>query len=247
MSMKSVLLVDEDVKLHEVLGDHLARHRIELTFRHDGEQGLEAARYGEYNLMLLGAMLPGIDGFEVLRRLRTFSSLYVMLLTTRADVADRIRGLQVGADDHLAKPFDVEELVARVCAILRREALRLPLPAGSDIPRLQRADFTIDFASRTVSYKNETLTLTNIELSLLQTFLESPGVVLTREDLVARVFQRPFHPLDRSLDMYISRLRRKLRSATPAGDHIKTIRSAGYLFSAADSSFPSAYPPLVTE
>ncbi len=127
--------------------------------------------------------------------------------------------------------------VARINAILRRGVPRVaPVAGTSSRPKLQRGGLTIDFAARTVCRGDVQLDLTAIEISLLETFLLSPGVVLSREDLVTRVFQRPFHPLDRSLDMYVSRLRRKLHSATPLGNHIKTIRSAGYLFSVADSN-----------
>lgn len=236
--MRPVLIVDDDVKLSAMLRDFLALQDIELTSCYDGKQGLEVAQAGHHELMLLDVMLPGMDGFEVLRRLRTFSDIYVLLLTARGEAADRVRGLQLGADDYLSKPFDAEELAARIHAILRRGTpSRLASTSASlPKPKLQRGGLTIDFASRTVSYGKRLLDLTAIELSLLETFLLSPGVVLTREDLVARVFQRPFHPLDRSLDMYVSRLRRKLHSATPLGDHIKTIRSSGYLYSSADPS-----------
>jgi two-component system response regulator CpxR len=230
--MRPVLIVDDDVKLCDMLRDYLARHDIELTARHEGGQALEAAHSARHELMLLDVTLPGIDGFEVLRRLRTFSNICVILLTARGDAADRVRGLQLGADDYLPKPFDVEELVARIHAILRRSVPRPAATAAlSAKPTLQREGLTIDFASRSVLYRNTLLELTNIEISLLEMFIQSPGVVLTREELVTRVFQRPFHPLDRSLDVYVSRLRRKLQSATPLGNHIKTIRSSGYLFS----------------
>ncbi len=243
--MRPVLIVDDDVKLCDMLRDYLARHDIELMSCYDSTKGLEAARVQSYDLMLLDVMLPGIDGFEVLRRLRMFSDLYVLLLTARGEAADRVRGLQLGADDYLPKPFDVEELVARIHAILRRSIPRLATTTThSSKPTLQRDGLTIDFASRTVLYRNTLLELTNIEISLLEMFMQSPGIVLTREELVVRVFQRPFHPLDRSLDMYVSRLRRKLQSATPLGNHIKTIRSSGYLFSTAESE-PTSVRSLV--
>ena len=207
--MRPILIVDDDVKLSAMLRDFLARQEIESTTCYDGKQALEAVRAGQHELMLLDVMLPGMDGFGVLQRLRTFSDIYVLLLTARGDAADRVRGLQLGADDYLPKPFDAEELVARIHAILRRGIPRQASAAPSfGKPKLQRGGLTIDFASRTVTYGSMLLDLTAIELSLLETFLQSPGVVLTREDLVARVFRRPFHPLDRSLDMYVSRLRR---------------------------------------
>src|SRR5438067_5225361 len=233
--MRSVLIIDDDVKLCTMLREYLARHEIDLEIRHHGKSGLEAAFAGQYDLVLLDVTLPGIDGFEVLQRLRKSSDLCILLLTARGDAADRIRGLQLGADDYLPKPFDPEELVARIRAIIRRGAPRFlsslsnPVDHGRHLTRL-----TVDGASRTARYGTNRLDLTDIELSLLETFLQSPGVVLTREDLVARIFQRPFHPLDRSLDMHVSRLRRKLRTATPLGDHIKTVRSSGYLFSTVD-------------
>ena len=236
--MRSVLLVDTDAKLQGLLGATLAHHRITLTPRDDGAQGLEAARTGQYDLMLLDAMLPGMDGFEVLWRLRAFSDLSVILLSAGGETADRVRGLQMGADDFLSKPFEVEELVARIHAVLRRSGPRHPGKPPDSAKQKPRRGFSIDFATRTVSYKEETLRLTEVELSLLDTFLRSPGVVLTREELAVRVFQRPYHPLDRSLDVYVSRLRRKLQSATALGDLIKTIRSSGYLFAGFDSNLP---------
>jgi two-component system response regulator CpxR len=226
-----------------MLSAYLKHHDIALTARHDGERGLEAAHSAVHELMLLDLTLPRIDGFEVLRRLRTFSNICVLLLSARGESADRVRGLQLGADDYLSKPFDVEELVARIDAILRRGVSRSPsTTAFSPKPKLQCAGLTIDFASRMVLYGQSILNLTDIEFSLLEKFLQSPGVVLTREELVCDVFQRPFHPLNRSLDVYVSRLRRKLHSATPLGNRIKTIRSSGYLFSYAE---PNDYQPEV--
>jgi DNA-binding response OmpR family regulator len=230
--LRSVLIVDDDVRLAEMLQDYLVRHEIALTARHDGLRGLEAARTGQYDLMLLDVMLPDIDGLEVLRRLRTVSDMYVLLLSARGEAADRVLGLRLGADDYLPKPFNPEELVARIGAILRRGTARRSSTADAP-PRLALDGLSIDLDSHAAFYEGHILELTNIELQLLESFLESPGIVLTREDLMMRVFQRAFHPLDRSLDMYVSRLRRKLRSATPLGERIKTIRSLGYLFSTA--------------
>lgn len=232
--MRSVLIVDDDTKLCEMLQGYFACHDIEVSVRHDGECGLEEVGQGSYDLMLLDVMLPGIDGFEVLRRLRKFSDVYVLLLTARGDSADRVCGLRLGADDYLPKPFDVEELLARIDAIMRRTSAR-NFAGSAGQSKLVRAGMSLDLTERTAAYGEEILDLTDIEYSLLAAFLQSPGVVLTREELVQQVFQRPFHPLDRSLDMYVSRLRRKLRLATPLGNHIKTIRSSGYLFSTVDS------------
>lgn len=231
--MTPVLIVDDDTRLTEILTDYLAHHGIALTARHDGVEGLEAARSGGYELMLLDVMLPGIDGLEVLQRLRSGSDMYVLLLTARGEPADRVLGLRLGADDYLPKPFNPEELVARIAAILRRGPAQRSRSAEFLPPRLEVDGLAVDRDGHAAFYGGAILGLTNIELALLVSFLESPGVVLTREDLMVRVFRRAFHPLDRSLDMYVSRLRRKLRDTTPLGERIRTIRSTGYIFSTA--------------
>jgi two-component system, OmpR family, response regulator CpxR len=171
----------------------------------------------------------------VLERIRTYSDLSVLLLTARGEAADRIHGLKLGADDYLPKPFDPDELVARIRAILRRSALRTPMtPAKGIGNRLFVGGLSVDLVARSARYKGISLDLTDIELALLEAFMQSPGVVLDREELMLRVFQRPFHPLNRTLDMHVSRLRKKLHSATTLGNLIKTIRSSGYLFSTMD-------------
>jgi two-component system response regulator CpxR len=185
--------------------------------------------------MLLDVTLPDVDGFEVLQRLRVYSDLSVLLLTARGHAADRIRGLQLGADDYLPKPFDPDELVARIRAILRRSgASTAALPTPGAHRRLSLGGLMVDPASRSAKYREHHLDLTDIELSLLEMFIQSPGVVLTREDLVVRIFERAFHPLNRNLDMHVCRLRRKLNSASVGGNPIKTVRNAGYLFSFTD-------------
>ena len=233
--MNSVLIIDDDVKLGTMLREYLEQHEIRLEVCHNGELGLEAASTGQFDLILLDVTLPDIDGFEVLQRLRVYSSLSVMLLTARGQAADRIYGLQLGADDYLPKPFDPEELVARIRAIIRRSAPHfLPPALPGKRGRLSLGGLMIDLTSRSAKYREHHLDLTEIELSLLESFLQAPGVVLTREDLVVRIFERPFQPLNRNLDMHVCRLRKKLSSASIAGNPIKTIRSAGYLFSSTD-------------
>lgn len=233
-TMNSVLIVDDDVKLGVMLREYLERHEIQLEMRHTGKMGLKAASTGNFDLMLLDVTLPDIDGFEVLQRLRANSELSVLLLTARGEAADRIRGLELGADDYLPKPFDPNELVARIRAILRRSASRpAAFSAKDNDHHLSLGGLVLDRSSQTASYKGTELDLTSIEHALLQEFLQSPGVVLSREDLVCRLFERPFHPLNRNLDMHVCRLRKKLHSATLLGNPIKTIRSSGYLLSTA--------------
>jgi DNA-binding response OmpR family regulator len=233
--MNSVLIIDDDVKLGTMLRAYLERHQIRLEICYNGELGLEAASKGQYDLMLLDVTLPDVDGFEVLQRLRVYSDLAVLLLTARGHAADRVRGLQLGADDYLPKPFDPDELVARIGAILRRTgASTAASPASGAHRRLSLGGLVVDLASRSAKYREHHLDLTDIEISLLEVFIQSPGVVLAREDIVGRVFKRPFHPLNRNLDMHVCRLRRKLNSASAGGNPIKTVRNAGYLFSFAD-------------
>jgi len=231
--MNSVLIIDDDVKLGTMLREYLEPRNIQLEIRHNGELGLEAADSGNFDLVLLDVMLPDVDGFEVLRRLRGYSELSVMLLTARGQAVDRIRGLELGADDYLSKPFDPDELVARIRAILRRSAGRTPAQLPKDTDRcLSLGGLALDLTEQSATYKGVPLDLTSIELSLLEAFIQAPGAVLSREELVIRIFERPYHPLNRNLDMHVCRLRKKLHSAMLLGNPIKTIRSSGYLFSA---------------
>ena len=228
--MKSILIIDDDIEFCMMLRDYLTAHDIYLTMEHDGDAGLDAVRTCALDMILLDVMLPGIDGLEVLSRLRGFSPLSVLLLSAQGSEANRILGLDEGADDYLAKPFNPRELVARIGAILRRSE-RKPIQVKPPEPAPENSGLAFDFMSRQAFYRGNRLLLTDVEFSLLSIFLRSPGMILDREDLVARVLQRPFNPLDRSLDMHISRLRRKLAVVEEFVDPIKTIRSAGYLFS----------------
>lgn len=226
--MKSLLIIDDDLDFCDMLRDYLFLYEIHLSAAHDGTTGIAEIRSKPYDMVLLDVMLPDIDGYEVLRRIRKFSSIAVLMLSTVGGEDDRIMGFDEGADDYLPKPFNARELVARVEAILRRLKPVLGVPRRTTP---DRAGLVVNRGAREAYYRGSRLRLTDVEFSLLCIFLESPGRVLGREDLVTRVFQRPFNPLDRSLDMHISRLRRKLAEIEELTDPIKTIRSSGYLFS----------------
>jgi two-component system response regulator CpxR len=228
--MTSILIIDDDIEFCIMLRDYLVSHDIHLTSRHDGEAGLAAVHANEYAMVLLDVMLPGIDGLDVLSRLRQTSPVRVLLLSAQGSEANRIVGLDEGADDYLQKPFNPRELVARIRAILRRSERGQVASAPRELPG-QSTGIAVNFIARQAFYRGNRLPLTEVEFALLNIFLGSPGTVLDREDLVARVFQRPFNPLDRSLDMHISRLRRKLAVVKEFVDPIKTIRNSGYLFS----------------
>jgi two-component system response regulator CpxR len=230
--MTSILIIDDDIEFCLMLRDYLTPHGIHLSAEHDGESGLAAVRANSYDMILLDVMLPDIDGLEVLSRLRRTSPLSVLLLSAQGSEANRILGLDEGADDYLPKPFNPRELVARIHAILRRsERIQATsAPAASPVSARQSNGLAFNFTARQAYYRGNRLPLTDVEFTLLHIFAGSPGTVLDREDLVTRVFHRPFNPLDRSLDMHISRLRKKLAAVEEFVDPIKTIRSAGYLF-----------------
>jgi len=236
--MEPILIIDDDTELCSMLEDYLSRHGFSVATEHHGELGLHRALSGEFALVLLDVMLPGLDGFEVLRRLRTTSQVSVLLLTARGEDIDRIVGLEIGADDYLPKPFNTRELLARIRAILRRsQATRQARESRPAIRHLSVAGIELDAGSRTATCNQVALDLTNVEFELLGALMEAPGQILTREHLTESVLDRQFNPFDRSLDMHVSRLRRKLDEAANIGDQIKTIRSVGYQL-----AIPSGFP-----
>lgn len=229
--MESALIIDDDVELCVMLRDYFQPRGIRLTMQHEGMGGLAAVRHNVFDMVILDLMLPGLSGFDVLHKLRTISNVSVMLLTARGEDRDRINGLEAGADDYLPKPFNPRELLARMRAIHRRANMHELGSAAAEPPAILRlGPFEADLTARTVLYRQKPLDLTQIEFLLLERFMQSPGLVLDREQLVERILERPFHPLDRSLDMHISRLRKKLHAVVSDGWQIKTVRSAGYLF-----------------
>lgn len=171
-------------------------------------------------------MLPGINGFEVLRRIRATSRLPVLLLTARGEDVDRIVGLEIGADDYLPKPFNPRELVARIRAVLRRTRG----DGGGTAPEMVSVgDVELDPATRTVRLEGKPVDLTSVEFNLLEVLLREAGRVVPRERLVNAVLSRKFSPFDRSIDMHVSKVRKKLGD-TDSDEHIKTVRGVGYIF-----------------
>jgi DNA-binding response OmpR family regulator len=241
-SVETVLLIDDDLELCAILQGYLARYGFEVIAEHSGDAGLRRALGGEFTMVLLDVMLPGLDGFEVLRRLRASSQVSVLLLTARGEDVDRIVGLEIGADDYLPKPFNPRELLARMRAILRRSQ---PSQSGrSAIKHLVAVGLELDTGALNATCNGVELNLTGVEFDLLQALMEAPGRILTREFLSEMVLDRKFTPFDRSLDTHVCRLRRKLDDAASVGDRIKTIRSVGYqlAISAVDPTGPSSSP-----
>jgi two-component system, OmpR family, response regulator CpxR len=225
-SVDRILVIDDDVELCSLVSEYLRPEGFQVEAVHEGKAGLARALSGDHLLAVLDVMLPGMNGFDVLRKIRDSSKLPVLLLTARGEDVDRIVGLEIGADDYLPKPFNPRELVARIRAILRRTRAKGEAP----VPEILRVgDVELDPATRTVQHRGRPVELTSVEFSLLQVLLREAGRVVTREALVDEVLGRKFSPFDRSIDMHVSKVRKKLGDSD-SEDHIKTIRGAGYIF-----------------
>jgi two-component system, OmpR family, response regulator CpxR len=224
-----ILVIDDDVELCALVGEYLEPEGFQIEAVYDGNRGLERAIGGNYRLIVLDVMLPGMNGFDVLRKIRNTSKIPVLLLTARGEDVDRIVGLEIGADDYLPKPFNPRELVARIRAILRRtQAGEKPAP---EIPEpLHVGDIHLDPATRIVLQNGAPVDLTSVEFNLLHVLLREAGRVVTREQLVDEVLSRKFSPFDRSIDMHVSKVRKKLGDTEGGSDHIKTVRGVGYIF-----------------
>lgn len=226
-----LLLVDDDRGLCELLAEYLRGAGFDVDAVHDADAGVSRAVSGAYAIAVLDVMLPGVDGFEVLRRIRARSRISVLMLTARGEEVDRIVGLEIGADDYLPKPFNPRELAARLHAILRRaRAAAAPGAAAACAERIAVDDVELDAAARSVRCAGRAIELTGAEFGLLELLLRSAGRVVSREELSSRVLGRPAQPFDRSVDMHVSKIRRKLGPRPDAGERIRSIRGAGYIF-----------------
>jgi two-component system response regulator CpxR len=226
--MNKVLIIDDDEELCDLVSEYLTVEGFETTAVHDGEAGLEKALSGEYDLAILDVMMPKLNGFDVLKNLREKSGLPVLMLTARGDDMERIVGLEIGADDYLPKPFNPRELVARLRAVLRRASAETNdhLPAE----KISVDDLELSASSRSVKRNGEELPVTSVEFDLLSALLRDAGRVVKKEDLSENVLERRLSPYDRSLDMHISNLRKKLGARTDGSERIKTVRSVGYIY-----------------
>jgi two-component system response regulator CpxR len=218
-----ILLVDDDAELASLLSEFLRREGFTVEAAHEGNRGLEKALQPGIDLVVLDVMLPGIDGFEILKRLRQKSTVPVLMLTARGEDVDRIVGLELGADDYLAKPFNPRELAARIRAILRRYETHAPVSGN----RIETNGIVLDPGTREVTVGGKRIELTTFEFDILEMLMRSAGRVLSRDALMENFYNRKATPFDRSIDMHISHLRKKLENGD---DLIKTIRGVGYQF-----------------
>jgi DNA-binding response OmpR family regulator len=227
--MQQLLVIDDDMDLCELVAEYLEPEGYKVEAAHNGEAGTERALSGEHTLVVLDVMLPGINGFEVLRRIRAQSRVPIVMLTARGEDVDRIVGLEIGADDYLPKPFNPRELVARINAVLRR------MRPDEDDERqassmLSVGDIEMETGTRTVRRAGEGVELTVVEYDLLEKLLRAPGRIVTREELVRDVLHRGLSPFDRSIDMHVSNLRKKLGHQVQGVERIKTVRGVGYIY-----------------
>ena len=218
-----ILIIDDDQELGEMLSEFLAPDHLKLTARHSGEDGLQTLANNNFDLLILDFMLPGMSGLDVLKELRQKSDIPVIMLTARGEDIDRILGLEFGADDYIAKPFNPRELVARIKAILRRMQ-----PSGSDTNKHVMGALELDTRTRSVTANGESIRVTGTEFEILRCIFDTQGGVVSREVLSEQVLGRRLLPYDRSIDTHISNLRGKLERAGLTDPAIVSQRGVGY-------------------
>jgi len=230
-----LLIVEDDVRLCRLVKDYLETMGYSVAMEHSGPAGLATALKDSFQAIILDVMLPGMDGFELLRRLRAHSTVPVLMLTGRGEEADRIVGLELGADDYLPKTFSTRELLARLRAVLRRSILTEAAAADRKSAPVIVGELYIDPSSHTAMLKNQQLLLTRQEFDLLLALARASGRVKTRENLLLEVADRDFEGFDRSIDVHISSLRKKLGDDAKSPRWIETIRGVGYLLKKPES------------
>ena len=229
--MNRILLADDDIELCEMLKQYLSVEGFHVGMAHDGKSALNQARTGDYDLVVLDVMMPQLNGFDVLRQLRTDSLMPVLMLTARGEDVDSIVGLELGADDYLPKPCNPRVLVARIRAILRRLPSATPQDEESAPPEILELDgLEIQTGSRTVTLHGQPVSMTSTEYSVLEVLLREAGHVVSKAELSERAMGRELVRYDRSIDMHLSSLRKKLGPLADGEERIKTVRGVGYQY-----------------
>ncbi len=218
------LLIDDDARLGDLLVSYLGDHDVVLDAARDGNSGLDALGRGTYDLVLLDVMMPGLDGLEVLRRIRAKSAIPVIMLTARGDEADKVVGLEMGADDYVPKPFSPRELLARVRAVLRRTQPEV------QSERLAVAGVEVDVGARSARVEGEPIDLTGLELDILVALMRRAGRVVPREALLSEAGRDDVVVSERTVDVHISHLRKKIGDDPRSPSRIRTVRGVGYVF-----------------
>ena len=228
---QKLLLIDDDEKLCRLVRDYLAPHGYDVTAVHNGVDGAARAISDPWQAVILDVMLPELDGFEVLKRIRAKSKVPVLMLTAMGDEADRIVGLELGADDYLPKTFSTRELLARLRAVTRRsDHVDDPLDVQSEVRLFRAGDVLVNASSRTAEVAETPLELTPVEFDLLLSLIRAKGRVRTRERLLEEIRDRHYDVFDRSIDVHVSSLRKKLKDDPKNPRYIRTVRAAGYMF-----------------
>lgn len=225
--MERILVVDDDAELCALLEEYLGQEGFQTLSVRDGEEGLARALEGGHDMVILDVMLPGRNGFDILRTLRESSGVPVIMLTARGEDVDRVVGLEMGADDYMPKPFLPRELVARIRAVMRRAR---HMHARGNARALRVGDVSIDTGARAASVGDEAVRLTDAEFTILENLLAEAGSAVSRENLCRAALGREAGPEDRSLDVHVSNLRRKLGKTDDGLPRIKAVRGAGYLY-----------------
>ncbi len=222
-----LLVVDDDRKLCRLIKEYLEPLGYDVQFAHTGTEGVERAAGEDFGAVILDVMMPEMDGFEALKEIRKTSEVPVLMLTSRGDEADRIVGLEIGADDYLPKTFSTRELLARLRAVTRRS--RRQTPDGGVDEEISIRELQVRPASRTASIGDQPLELTPVEFDLLESLARAKGRVKSREQLVEEIAHRDFDVFDRSVDVHVSALRKKLGDDPKAPTYIRTVRAVGYM------------------
>jgi DNA-binding response OmpR family regulator len=228
-SRTRILVIDDDRKLCRLMADYLSPMGYDVSAVHNGPEGAERAANESWHAVILDVMLPGMDGFEVLKRIRRVSDVPVLMLTARGDEADRIVGLEIGADDYLPKTFSSRELLARLRAVTRRATRATPQSGSEAAPELVVGRLRVNPGSRVAILGDQLLELTPVEFDLLASLARARGRVKSREQLLEEIRDRNFDVFDRSIDVHISALRKKLGDDPKEPQFIRTVRAVGYM------------------
>src|ERR1044071_7680488 len=228
LSSEPVLVIDDDVEFCKLVTRFLTQEGFQIESVNGGRAGAEKALSGHHSLVVLDVIMSGTNGFDVQRRIRAESRIPVLMLTAKGDALDRVLGLEMGADDYLPKPFNPQELVARIRAILRRA--KPDLSSSKPTTPIVVGDVEMDVRARVVRREHEVVNLTTVEFDLLEILLRAAGEVMGREKLTRDVLGREFSPFDRSIDTHVCNLRKKIGPLPDGTDRIKGVRGIGYLY-----------------